>query len=428
MKEQHYQDQISAYINDELPSEQRQLIAAHFMRCETCRAEHDSIARVARLAGTLERADAPALTWNTIDAALAGTAPGRFSFFNLKTLVPVAAGLVLLLAGTALYFGVLKKEKVEPIAGQQPAVVATPTSPAPQTIPSPQVVAQVPTPAPIQTAPSPNSQVPSVPPPVVPRAPVVPAPPVGPTVPQASWDVETIAGRPRIANSDSAGKIAIGETLVTDANSRARIEVADIGNVEVAPNSRVRLLRSDTSSHRLSLDRGSLHAKIDAPPRLFIVDTPSAVAVDLGCEYTLEVDPAGNSKLHVTAGFVSLERDGRESMVPAGAYCLTKKGQGIGTPYFSGSSPAFEAALAKFDFNRGGSASLATIVSEAGAEDTLTLWHLLPRTKGGEREKVFAALLRFVQLPDGVTRAGILKLDQKMLESWRKAMEVLWFA
>jgi hypothetical protein len=106
---------------------------------------------------------------------------------------------------------------------------------------------------------------------------------------------------------------------------------------------------------------------------------------------------------------------------------LTRKGQGIGTPYFSGSSPSFEAALAKFDFNRGGSTSIATIVSEASAEDTLTLWHLLPRTTGADRERLFAALLSFVELPPGVSRAGILKLDQKMLETWRKSMEVLWF-
>lgn len=425
MNEQHYQDQISAYVNDELRPEQRQVIAAHFLRCESCRDEHDAIKRVAALAVTLPRTDAPAHTWNRIDAALAGASRSGLSFFNFKMLVPVAAGVVvLLLAGTALYFGVLKKAPVESTAGQRPVIVETPAPsapPAPQTVTSPTVVAQQPTPVPIAPVTPPANDVRPAP------AQVAPNPPVGPTIATASWDVETIAGRPRIANSEGADKLAIGETLVTDANSRARIEVADIGNVEVAPNSRVRLLRSDTNGHRLSLDRGSLHAKISAPPRLFIVDTPSAVAVDLGCEYTLEVDQAGNSKLHVTAGFVSLERDGRESMVPAGAFCLTKKGQGIGTPYFAGSTPVFAAALAKFDFERGGSASLATILKEAGAEDTLTLWHLLPRTAGAEREKIFATLLTFVELPPGVSRAGILKLDQKMLETWRKSMEVLWF-
>ena len=36
-----------------------------------------------------------------------------------------------------------------------------------------------------------------------------------------------------------------------------------------------------------------MSARIWAPPRLFYVNTPSAVAEDLGCAYTLEVDDLG---------------------------------------------------------------------------------------------------------------------------------------
>ena len=136
-------------------------------------------------------------------------------------------------------------------------------------------------------------------------------------------------------------KLLVGQFLETDANSRAKVQVANIGNVEIAPNSRVQLVKSSSTEHRLSLERGVLQAKIFAPPRLFIVDTPSAVAVDLGCAYTLEVDKDGNSKLHVTSGFVALEKDGRESIVPAGAIALTKKGKGIGTPFAEDSSVEF---------------------------------------------------------------------------------------
>ncbi len=148
-----------------------------------------------------------------------------------------------------------------------------------------------------------------------------------------SWNVETLAGTPKVGNSFENGKLSVGQFLETDANSRAKVEVANIGNVEIAPNSRVQLVNSTSNEHRLSLERGILQAKILAPPRLFIVDTPSAVAVDLGCAYTLEVDKDGNSKLHVTSGFVALEKGGRESIVPAGAIALTKKGKGIGTPF-----------------------------------------------------------------------------------------------
>jgi len=49
---------------------------------------------------------------------------------------------------------------------------------------------------------------------------------------------------------------------------------------------------------------------------IFIVETPLATAVDLGCKYTLEVQEDGSSLLHVTLGLVALERDARETIVP----------------------------------------------------------------------------------------------------------------
>ena len=39
-----------------------------------------------------------------------------------------------------------------------------------------------------------------------------------------------------------------------------------------------------------------MHAVIDAPPRYFLVETASAIAVDLGCIYTLSADERGNGE------------------------------------------------------------------------------------------------------------------------------------
>jgi len=56
-----------------------------------------------------------------------------------------------------------------------------------------------------------------------------------------------------------------------------------------------------------------------------VVDTPSARAVDLGCQYTLNVDDRGDGLLKVTMGWVAFDTDGRESFIPAGAACRTRK-------------------------------------------------------------------------------------------------------
>src|SRR4029434_1808199 len=113
------------------------------------------------------------------------------------------------------------------------------------------------------------------------------------------------------------------EWLETDGRSRAQIAVGSIGNVDIDENTRVRLLQTEPTEHRLELARGKMSARIWAPPRLFFVDTPSAVAADLGCAYTLEVEKHGGSLLRVTSGWVALELKDRESIVPTRAACET---------------------------------------------------------------------------------------------------------
>ena len=118
-------------------------------------------------------------------------------------------------------------------------------------------------------------------------------------------------------------RLELGETLETDAISKASVAVAEIGRLEVEPMTRLRLLQSGAGRKRIALERGTIHATIWAPPGQFVVDTPSAVAVDLGCMYTLHVDDAGNGILRTTLGWVGFHRNGRDSFIPAGAACST---------------------------------------------------------------------------------------------------------
>jgi hypothetical protein len=371
----HVSEKLSAYINQELANVERQEIETHLRDCQRCRREFEEINFGVELAQQLKRADAPRSVWTAIENALEkqeqeeNHAPA-FLWFRHRgfALACVAVSLVCL---SAIAYLLLKNP---------------------------------PTDATTNAGKNENASLPS-------------------------WQVESLAGAPKAGKQivKDKGSLSVGELLETDSNSKARIEVANIGYVDIAPNSRVRFVGSKTTEHRLALDRGRLQAQINAPPRLFVVDTPSAVAVDLGCEYTLDVDAEGNSLLHVTRGWVALMRDERESIVPAGAICQTQRGIGPGTPYFDDVSDEFREALTKFDFQNGGTAALKIIIAEARAYDTLTLWHLLSRTSGKDRKLVYDAIASFVEPPKGVTREGILKLDQKMLGEWRAELETLWF-
>ena len=253
-----------------------------------------------------------------------------------------------------------------------------------------------------------------------------PVQPAGP-----SWQVATLNGRPTIGSTQISGhgQLGLGQWLVTDQNSSAQINVASIGQVQVDPNTRVRLLQSQPTEHRLELARGKMSARIWAPPRLFFVDTPSAVAADLGCAYTLIVDDSGGSLLRVTSGWVALELKDRESIVPAGAACQTRPGIGPGTPYFEDAGAEFLNALTALDFESNTAAkarALNHLLQTARVKDTLTLWHLLARVDGEERSRVFEKMNSLVAPPSDVTRDGILKLDSAMLNKWKEKLEFYW--
>jgi len=442
MSEKHYKEKLSSFVNHELQGDERQKVAEHLLQCIDCRSEHDAIKLGAGLASHLKQTDAPENLWHKIEKALDGKEEKvkvspipHFAFFGSRA-VAATTGLVLvggLLA--AVYFGFLQNDSPKIAKNENP--VQTANVEMPRVVSTPNEISAnqtAQTNSTIQNPPNINSNTQIAPQTADSNIKILPKnPPVQPgeNLPAQnnlpSWNVETLAGMPKVGNSFESEKLAVGEFLETDANSRARVQVANIGNVEIAPNSRVKFVKTTSTEHRLSLEKGELKAKILAPPRLFIVDTPSAVAVDLGCEYTLEVDTDGNGKLHVTSGFVALERDGRESIVPAGAIALTKKGTGVGTPFAEDASPKFQAALYKFDFENGGSQMLQTIIREAGLYDSLTLWHLLSRVEKTERSIVFDALAVQIKPPAKVTRDGILRLDKKMLDAWWQEIENVWF-
>jgi len=243
----------------------------------------------------------------------------------------------------------------------------------------------------------------------------------------AGWDVSSVEGTPRvgrktIGGKDGTNRLGIGQMLETDRQSRASLQADDTGQIEVDPSTRLRLLSMGSGLKRIALDRGTIHTYIWAPPGQFVVDTPSAVTVDLGCAYTLQVDDSGAGMVRTSLGWVGFKLNGHESFIPAGAACATRPKVGPGTPYFEDASAEFRAALTRFDFEdstpQQRADDAAIVLREARQRDALTLWHLLARVDDRQRVLVYDQLSKLAPPPAGVTKEGILRLDQPMLDLW----------
>jgi hypothetical protein len=251
------------------------------------------------------------------------------------------------------------------------------------------------------------------------------------------WAVIPLAGTPAIAGAPltNGSDLAAGEWLVTDSRSRARLRVGRIGTADIGPESRVRLDRGGLTAHRLTVERGSLHAVIEAPPRLFFVQTPTALATDLGCAYTLEVDSTGATRLHVTAGWVELREANVVSLVPAGFVAEVARGGPPGVPYPEELPDSARAALRRLGQGVGGVTDLDLVLAAQYApthnitlrrRSAVTLWHLVQRVDSAARDRVYDDLAALSPPPNRVTREGILALDRRMLERWRADLSPMW--
>jgi hypothetical protein len=216
------------------------------------------------------------------------------------------------------------------------------------------------------------------------------------------------------------GRLAVGEWLDTR-DRRARLSVGAVGELRLEPATRLGVLDASGRGQRLSLARGTVHAVIWAPPGRFTVETPSATAVDLGCSYTLQVRADGRGRLRVETGWVGLEYQGRDSLVPAGAACTTRPGRGPGTPFYETAPAPLREALDAIDAGAAGEQrrlAVGRALAAARPRDALSLWHLLARVDGEDRGLVYERLATLVPPPDGVTREGILSGSRAMREAW----------
>lgn len=243
------------------------------------------------------------------------------------------------------------------------------------------------------------------------------------------WSVATVQGAPVIRSADGAvsrGIVAPGGVVETDARSSAAITVGRIGRAELGPGSRLRLLGAGASEHRLSLERGTMHASIDAPPRYFLVQTASALAVDLGCVYTLSADERGNGLLTVEEGEVELQHGDVRVAVLAGNSAALRNGSGPGLPFPVRASTALRRAIETYDADPEGVGALDAVLAAADARSTITLWHLLQRERPEARERVFVRLAAISPPSATVTRERIVRGESGALQRWRTDLQPAW--
>lgn len=232
------------------------------------------------------------------------------------------------------------------------------------------------------------------------------------------WTIETLSGRPFVESKVKTinGDTKIGERLVTEKDSRARIKLGNTGEIDVEPLSEIQIGETPLNEHKLTLSKGKINVRTWEVPKFFFIETGAGKIKDLGCSYSVQIRKNSETFLQVESGWVFVENENKKSLLSSGTACFASLAKVMGTPFKIDASKQFKEALFKFDFVNHNEAEFNLILNESRQEDIISLFYLLNSVGRADfREKIYDRLGELYKIPRGITKDGIVNLDNYTL-------------
>lgn len=223
-----------------------------------------------------------------------------------------------------------------------------------------------------------------------------------------AWKMETATG---------TTPIDIGREISLRGSGGAVANIARIGSMRIGPRTSFELRATRGSRHRLRLSDGFLHVRVFAPPVSVVVETAAGDVIDMGCEFLLAAD-AGRSEVVVLSGWVQMENEAGDVMVPAGATSTMTPGAVPSVPIFTDAPEGFRDAADRLGQS---GAAVDALVRLARPRDVYTLLQLALRHPAAAD----ALLRRAAELsppPGDVTVGRILRGDRQALWTWSDSL------
>ncbi|MEO8210151.1 MAG: FecR domain-containing protein [bacterium] len=241
------------------------------------------------------------------------------------------------------------------------------------------------------------------------------------------WKVANVQGSPLIGDVAMQGVDSIkeGQFITTNDSSRAELIIANLGSVLIEPNSKVIFVKSGEGNNRILVEYGTIDADMNSKQKTFFVEMPSAVASDMGGEYTLTIDSTGDGLVYVKSGKVEVQADNSKgAIIPAGNLVVTRKDLGVGTPFNENSSDKFKNALFNLDFGKCGGACVRTLLNSAKMSDAVTLVNLIEKVDNEYKDDVYSRVAKFVAPPRAIHNDSIPFIDEEELNEWIDKIQV----
>jgi hypothetical protein len=237
----------------------------------------------------------------------------------------------------------------------------------------------------------------------------------------AAWEVEAVSGTPVLASKvlSGGGMMKAGDWLITNDESSAKIIAGQLGEIYIEPNSRIRLLRTLPTEHRVRMIHGRLTAEISAPPGYFFIESPAAEIINYRSSCIVELDEEGNGIIIVKEGVTAVSNKLGKSFIKEGGICEIKKGAAPGIPFLE-DAPLFLVALIRRVDNKieMDNVFFISLLNSAREKDLFSLWHLFKKVDDDRKVMIYNKMISLNNSFIGITREGILSGNPEMIERW----------
>jgi RNA polymerase sigma-70 factor (ECF subfamily) len=225
-------------------------------------------------------------------------------------------------------------------------------------------------------------------------------------------------------NIQKREKFSPGDIISTDSDSKVLIEVADVGTVELLPNSSFKRLDKSYSAKLLD---GKININTQGASEYFRIEIPSAIIEEfyMGTNYSVQEDVSGNSLIELNEGWLRVVFGEEETIFPEQYNLEILKSSGPSIPYYSGSPSEYTTLIQDYMFGSKGNIALYVILDASSERDGITLWNLLQKVRAAQRSAVYEKLYELVPHPDDLEKKNILNLDADMLQIWLDEIEWL---
>lgn len=224
-----------------------------------------------------------------------------------------------------------------------------------------------------------------------------------------------------INNSEEINlSINAGDLISTIDDEFIYIEVPSVGTITLLPNSQVKILKTETDNNQIEVLNGQIKLNTNTFYNRFSVFVDNILIEDFGSSSTITFLPESSQKnIIVDKGTLNITSNNKLIPVPENyIYNI-----GNITSFYYNSSSEYINSVCNLKVPISSSNELKKILSRSIKVDGITLWAMMNNADKSGRELIFERLVKHFEIPESVTKNGILNHNNEMMQLFLEEIE-----